>query len=99
MRLSEESERRLTRSLVETLSETLRQLNEAFREGEKERIRKLGHALKGNSGAHYFGLTKVKEIGIALDKNPDLTENEWRRMVEELEGVIQVLQTRSPGRD
>lgn len=65
--LSREAEARLRDSLMRTLKEADQAIERAWAEGDLEALAQTGHALKGNSGAHYFGLTAVREAGAALE--------------------------------
>lgn len=91
MRLSEESERRLALTLIDTLREAVAQCREALVSGDRDKLKKIGHALKGNSAAFYFDFTEVKEIGEALERTPDLPKEEILRMIEQLERRIGAL--------
>lgn len=89
--LSAEGEGRLRITLIDTLEEAVRSLAHAFDAGDEETIKKVGHTLKGNSGAYYFGFTQVKEIGEKLEKDPRQSEEEIRRMIGSLEQVTLIL--------
>jgi HPt (histidine-containing phosphotransfer) domain-containing protein len=86
-RLSLAAEQRLRNSLISTLETHIEQLGQAFHEGLNEDIRKIGHSLKGNSGAHYFNLNKIKEIGFRLEKG-SYTDDEFYSLLEELRDIL-----------
>lgn len=66
--LSEAAEKRLKASLIQTLQEAVEALEEALKKDDWGRIYAVGHSLKGNSGAHYFGLDRVRSVGEMLEK-------------------------------
>ncbi|MBE3562719.1 MAG: Hpt domain-containing protein [Hydrogenibacillus schlegelii] len=65
--LGPEAERRLAAQLIRTLKEAEAAIAQAWSTGDRARLSRLGHALKGNSGAHYFGLSVIREAGAALE--------------------------------
>ncbi|CAM3439762.1 Hpt domain-containing protein [Hydrogenibacillus schlegelii] len=65
--LGPEAERRLAAQLIRTLKEAEAAIAQAWSTGDRARLSRLGHALKGNSGAHYFGLSAIREAGAALE--------------------------------
>lgn len=66
--LSEAAKQRLKASLIQTLQEAVVQLDEALKNNDWRRIYAIGHSLKGNSGAHFFGLERVRLVGETLEK-------------------------------
>jgi hypothetical protein len=86
-RLSLAAEQRLRNSLISTLETHIEQLGQAFHKRLNGDIRKIGHSLKGNSGAHYFKLNKVREIGLRLESG-SYTDDEFYSLLEELKSTL-----------
>jgi HPt (histidine-containing phosphotransfer) domain-containing protein len=88
IRLSCEAENRLRNALIETLKRQINELETAFQSANISAIREIGHSLKGNSGAAYFKIEKVKEIGHYFQTMKELNEQEFRHQLQQLTEVM-----------
>lgn len=88
MRLSIEGERRLKTTVYETLENQLKQLITAYERNESHKIRQIGHSLRGNSGAAYFNLTDVEEIGKRLYHMTDMEPLAFQSIISKLSSII-----------
>lgn len=88
MRLSMEGEKRLKQTLFETLRSQVTQASEAYIEGNLHGIQQIGHSLRGNSGAAYFNLTRVAEIGAYFHRIQEWDEVTFSAMLLELQEIV-----------
>lgn len=92
VRLSAEGEEKLMQSLLATLRNQYTAAVAAFEQGDIEQVRRIGHSLRGNSGATYFGIEQVNEIGHMLNQSASLDDErlsmalvDFRTLVHDLE--------------
>ncbi len=95
LQLSKLGEQKLKQSLIDTLRNQIRLLEITAENKNYKEIKSIGHSLRGNSGAAYFGLIQVGEIGRLLEQNNDPTENTILAVIHELRGIVNQLSMES----
>lgn len=91
MQLSKIGEQRLKQSLIETLHQQMRLLEFALENRDVGEIRSIGHSLRGNSGAAYFGLIQVAEAGRTLERIDELEGDTILSVIQELGRIAESL--------
>ncbi len=90
--LSKNGERKLLQSLYATLKSQASLAAVAYDEGNYDEVKRIGHSLRGNSGAAYFHLTRVGEIGRQLHNIAELDSSTFSILLSELRQIVELLQ-------
>lgn len=90
--LSKKGEQKLLRTLYETLKSQAALATIAYARGNYDELHQIGHSLRGNSGAAYFHLSQVGEIGKQFHQISELEPSTFTALLSELNEIVMQLQ-------